>query len=193
MRHTVSMEEAPTGAKKRTDMAKVLLINAHQFYDGISSGRVNQTMLKTIYEEMDGNGYELRHTNIEQGYDIQAEVDKHLWADIIILQSPVYWFGAPWTYKKYVDEVFTAAMMLGLFITGDGRTRTNPDEQYGTGGLLQGGATCCRSPGMPRPKPSAPHVSNCSAEKPWMTFSSPIPPITGSAAWIFCPPSLATT
>ncbi len=139
MRHTVSMEEAPTGAKKRTDMAKVLLINAHQFYDGISSGRVNQTMLKTIYEEMDGNGYELRHTNIEQGYDIQAEVDKHLWADIIILQSPVYWFGAPWTYKKYVDEVFTAAMMLGLFITGDGRTRTNPDEQYGTGGLLQGG------------------------------------------------------
>jgi modulator of drug activity B len=119
-------------------MKNVLLINAHQFYEGISSGRLNKTMAGIIKEEMVNRGFEVRETNIENDYDIDTEVQKHVWADIIILQSPVYWFGTPWIYKKYVDEVFTAGMMQGLFITGDGRTRTLPTKQYGTGGLLQG-------------------------------------------------------
>jgi Flavodoxin-like fold len=25
---------------------------------------------------------------------------------LVILQTPVNWFSAPWIYKKYVDEVF---------------------------------------------------------------------------------------
>lgn len=119
-------------------MKNVLLINAHQFYPGISPGRLNKTMAGVIKEEMEKRGYEVRQTYIEQGYDIDAEVQKHVWADIIILQAPVYWFGTPWIYKKYVDEVFTAGMMQGRFITGDGRTREDPTKQYGTGGLLQG-------------------------------------------------------
>lgn len=119
-------------------MKKVLLINAHQFYEGISSGGLNKTMVGVIQEEMKQRGYEFKQTEIEKGFDIQGEVDKHLWADLIILQSPVYWFGMPWIYKKYVDEVFTAGMMQGSFITGDGRTREDPTKQYGTGGKLQG-------------------------------------------------------
>lgn len=119
-------------------MKNVLLINAHQFYEGISKGALNKSMAAIIREEMEARGYEVRETTIESGYDIDAEVQKHLWADIIILQSPVYWFGTPWIYKKYVDEVFTDGMMKGLFITGDGRTRSMPDKQYGTGGLLHG-------------------------------------------------------
>jgi modulator of drug activity B len=95
-------------------------------------------MINTLEEEMTKMGCDIQHTVIEQGYDTSVEVEKHLWADFIILQSPVYWFGMPWIYKKYVDEVFTAGMMKGSFITGDGRTRENPQKQYGTGGLLQG-------------------------------------------------------
>lgn len=119
-------------------MKKVLLINAHQFYEGISSGGLNKTMAGVIQEEVEKRGYEFRQTDIERGYDIGDEVQKHLWADLVILQSPVYWFGMPWICKKYVDEVFTAGMMQGSFITGDGRTREDPARQYGTGGLLQG-------------------------------------------------------
>ncbi len=119
-------------------MKNVLLINAHQFYEGISPGRLNKTMAGIIKEEMEQRGCEVRETYIEHGYDIDAEVQSHDWADIIILQAPVYWFGAPWIYKKYVDEVFTAAMLQGKFITGDGRTREDPTRQYGMGGLLQG-------------------------------------------------------
>jgi modulator of drug activity B len=87
---------------------------------------------------MDQRGYEVRETAIEAGYEIDAEVDKHVWADLIILQSPVYWFGMPWIYKKYVDEVFTAGLMQQRLLSNDGRTRDDPNKQYGTGGKMQG-------------------------------------------------------
>jgi modulator of drug activity B len=119
-------------------MKNVLLINAHQFYDGISSGRLNKTMAGVIREEMAKRGCNVQETNIEQGYDVDAEVQKHVQADVIILQSPVYWFGTPWIYKKYVDEVFTAGLMQQLFLVDDGRTRTDPGRQYGTGGKMHG-------------------------------------------------------
>jgi modulator of drug activity B len=119
-------------------MKHVLLINAHHFYENISPGRLNRTMASIITEEMESRDYEVRQTNIEQGYDIDTEVQNHVWADIIILQSPVCWFGAPWIHKKYVDEVFTAGMFQQCFLTGDGRTRADPGKQYGTGGMMQG-------------------------------------------------------
>lgn len=119
-------------------MSKVLIINAHQFFEGISVGRLNTTVFDVIEEEMTKHGYEVQKTSIEQGYDINDEVQKHLWADLIILQSPVYWFGSPWIYKKYVDEVFTAGMFQKSFLDGDGRTRSDPTKQYGSGGKMHG-------------------------------------------------------
>lgn len=119
-------------------MKKVLIINAHQFFEGISSGRLNDAIAGVIKEEMEKHGHAVKQTRIEQGYDIEAEVAKHLWADLIILQAPVFWFGMPWIYKKYVDEVFTAGMFQQSFLSGDGRTRTDPSKQYGTGGKMQG-------------------------------------------------------
>lgn len=116
----------------------LLIINAHQFHEGISPGNLNRLLVATIQTEMEARGFNVRHTIIEQGYDITEEVDKHVWADIIILQAPVYWFGAPWIYKKYADEVFTAGLVQQKLIIDDGRTRTNPHKQYGTGGKMQG-------------------------------------------------------
>lgn len=117
-------------------MKNVLIINAHQFYDGISSGDLNRAMVNAIADNLNRLGYNIKHTEIEKGYDIDDEVEKHLWADLIITQSPVYWFSTPWIYKKYVDEVFTAGMLQQLFLTGDGRTRQDPAKQYGSGGKL---------------------------------------------------------
>jgi modulator of drug activity B len=119
-------------------MKKVLIINAHQFYEGISSGSLNKTMVKVIQDEMETLGHEVKLTEIDKGYDINDEVQKHLWADIIILQSPVYWFGNPWIYKKYADEVFMAGFMQQVFLTDDGRSREDSSKQYGTGGKMQG-------------------------------------------------------
>ncbi|HTD06620.1 NAD(P)H-dependent oxidoreductase [Undibacterium sp.] len=119
-------------------MKNVLILNSHQLYQGISTGGLNKTTARIIKEEMEKRGYEVRQTAIEEGYDVDAEVQKHVWADIIILQSPVYWFGMPWIYKRYVDEVFTAGLIQQSLLIDDGRTRQDPNKQYGTGGKMQG-------------------------------------------------------
>ncbi|MCK5668219.1 MAG: NAD(P)H-dependent oxidoreductase, partial [Gammaproteobacteria bacterium] len=77
-------------------MKKVLLINAHQFYEGFAEGRLNKTMTDIMKKELEAKGCEVQLTYVEKGYDINEEIKKHLWADIIITQSPVYWFGTPW-------------------------------------------------------------------------------------------------
>ena len=119
-------------------MKKVLIINAHQFYEGFASGKLNQKMAGVIKEEMAQRGYEVMETSIQDGYDIAGEVQKHVDADLIVLQTPVYWFGTPWIYKKYVDEVFTAGLVQQSLLTDDGRTRDDPSKQYGSGGKMQG-------------------------------------------------------
>lgn len=117
---------------------RALIINGFQLVRGISTGKLNSTMVSIIEEELKNRGIEVQHTNIDQGYDIGEEVDKHVWADLIILQTPVYWFGTPWIYKKYVDELFTTDYAQQKLLTDDGRTRDDPSKQYGSGGKLQG-------------------------------------------------------
>jgi len=119
-------------------MNKVFIINAHQFYKGFSEGELNRSMVKIAAAMLEAKGFETRLTEIEKGYDINEEIQKHLWADLIITQSSVFWFGTPWIYKKYADEVFTAGLAAGGLVVDDGRTRKDPSKQYGTGGKLQG-------------------------------------------------------
>ncbi len=119
-------------------MKNVLIINAHQFYEGFAEGRLNRTLVDVAKKEFEAKGCEVKTTTIEKGYDVEDEIQKHLWADIIITQSPVYWFSTPWIYKKYIDEVFTTALMQQKLVVDDGRTREDPSKQYGTGGKMQG-------------------------------------------------------
>ncbi len=119
-------------------MKKILIINTHQKYEGAAEGKLNQTMVEVMKEELEIKGCEVKITNVEKGYDVNEEVDKHIWADVIITQSPVYWFGSPWIHKKYIDEVFTAGLFQQRLVVDDGRTRKDPNKQYGTGGKMQG-------------------------------------------------------
>lgn len=120
--------------KKRT----VLLINTHLTYPDFSEGTLNASFHQKAKQFFEANNFEILETKVEAGYDADEEVEKHLQADIIILQTPINWFGAPWIYKKYADEVFSSAGISKKFLEGDGRTRTDPSRQYGTGGYLQG-------------------------------------------------------
>jgi len=119
-------------------MKNALIIYAHQFYKGFSEGKLNRAMFDVAKETLEEAGYEVKLTEIEKGYDVNEEVEKHLWADLIITQSPVFWFGTPWIYKKYVDEVFTTGLVQQNMLIDDGRTRKDPNKQYGTGGKMQG-------------------------------------------------------
>ncbi|HKO75876.1 MAG TPA: NAD(P)H-dependent oxidoreductase [Flavobacterium sp.] len=119
--------------KKQT----VLLINTHLRYPNFSEGTLNASFHQKAKEFFEANNFEVLETKVEDGYNPEEEVEKHLQADIVILQTPVNWFGAPWIYKKYVDEVFSIAGISKKFLEDDGRTREDLSRQYGTGGYLQ--------------------------------------------------------
>lgn len=117
---------------------KVLLINTHLKYPNWSEGLLNDAFHQKAKEFFLFKGFEVLETKVEDGYDAEKEVGKHIEADFIILQTPINWFGAPWIYKKYVDEVFNAGLQDARFLSGDGRTREDLAKQYGTGGNMLG-------------------------------------------------------
>ncbi|NBB08595.1 NAD(P)H-dependent oxidoreductase [Pseudomonas sp. SLFW] len=116
-------------------MKKVLFINGGKQF-AHSDGRYNATLHDAALAFMDRAGFDVQQTFIDGGYDVAAEVQKFLWADVIVWQMPGWWMGAPWTVKKYIDEVFTEG--YGSLYANDGRTRSDASQKYGSGGLLQG-------------------------------------------------------
>ncbi|RYD66710.1 MAG: flavodoxin family protein [Verrucomicrobiaceae bacterium] len=116
----------------------VLIINAHLTYPGWSEGKLNRTFAETAKRFFMERGHRVAETFIEKGYDPAEEVSKHETVDLVILQTPVNWFSAPWIYKKYVDEVFNSGLATKTMLENDGRSRDDPSRQYGTGGKMQG-------------------------------------------------------
>ena len=45
--------------------------------------------------------------------------------------------GVPWTFKRYMDRVYSAGMD-GRLCAGDGRSRDDASKRYGSGGTLGG-------------------------------------------------------
>ncbi|MGG2396748.1 NAD(P)H-dependent oxidoreductase [Pseudomonas sp. SH1-B] len=116
-------------------MKKILLLNGGKAF-AHSHGQYNATLHDAALAFLDRSGFDVKTTFIDGGYDVQEEVQKILWADVVIYQMPGWWMGAPWTVKKYLDEVFTEGH--GSLYPNDGRTRSDASQKYGSGGLIQG-------------------------------------------------------
>lgn len=117
---------------------RVLLIHTHQKYDGVSEGKLNKTLAGHAKSFFENRQFEVMETFIQDGYEPVAEVEKHLVADLVIIQTPVFWFNAPWIYKKYADEVFMEGLLSQKMLNDDGRSRNDAAKQYGSGGNLEG-------------------------------------------------------
>ena len=113
---------------------KVLILNGHQYYDVVARGELTQAYINKANDFFLKNGFEVKHTTIEKGYDKEEECEKFEWADYVLFQYPVYWMGLPWIAKKYIDETFTQ----GRHYSSDGRSRNDASKLYGSGGLLTG-------------------------------------------------------
>lgn len=118
-------------------MKKIFIINAGQNF-GHSGGRFNETVAaETVAFFKDQENVEIQVTHIDKGYDPVKEVEKFVWADVVIYHTPIWWFQVPNGFKKYIDEVFTAGHQTGIYHS-DGRSSANPEINYGTGGMLHG-------------------------------------------------------
>jgi modulator of drug activity B len=117
-----------------TSSGSVLIINAHQYYP-FSEGKLNAAFVDKAITLLEGKGYNTRVVTMAEKYDVDEQLALHQWADFVILQSPINWMGVPWSFKKYMDEVYTAGMG-GAMCAGDGRVAEAPKKNYGTGGTL---------------------------------------------------------
>ena len=114
-------------------MKNILLINGAKTF-AHSNGQLNDTLTELAQEVLSGLGHQVQVTRADSEYDAKAEVEKFLWADSVIYQMPGWWMGAPWTVKKYIDDVFTEGH--GSLYTNDGRSRSDASKKYGSGGLI---------------------------------------------------------
>jgi len=117
-------------------MSNILIINAHQYYP-FSEGKLNATLVDKAVTLLEAKDHTTRVVTIADEINVEQELANHQWADTVILQSPSNWMGVPWSFKKYMDEVYTAGMG-GALCAGDGRNEEAPKESYGTGGTLSG-------------------------------------------------------
>ena len=116
-------------------MKKVLIINGHQRYEGISEGKLTQTIIEEAKIFFAKNDIEVKESVIDSEYVIKDELEKFSWADYILFQYPVYWMGVPWITKKYIDEVISAGAQTVTYVN-DGRSRNDASKKYGSGGLM---------------------------------------------------------
>lgn len=118
-------------------LQKIFVINGGQVF-GHSGGRFNKTIFELTQQFFTEHpGFEIRSTDINHTYDPQQEVENYVWADVVIYHTPIWWFQLPHGFKKYIDVVFTEGHQKGIYHS-DGRSRANPEINYGTGGMLQG-------------------------------------------------------
>ena len=117
-------------------MSNVFILNGAQPYP-FAPGGLNAALVERARAWLEAAGHSVRMTATAEGYDVETEVANHQWADIVFMQTPINWMGMPWSFKKYMDEVYTAGMD-GRMSVGDGRTSEAPKANYGMGGTLTG-------------------------------------------------------
>lgn len=118
-------------------MKNIFIINAGQNF-GHSSGQFNKTITDVTVAFFNKlPNVEVKTTHIVNGYNVKKEVEKFVWADIVIYHTPIWWFQVPYDFKKYIDVVFTEGHNKGIH-RSDGRSTKNPNINYGTGGLMNG-------------------------------------------------------
>lgn len=62
--------------------------------------------------------------------DVRGEQEKLRWADTVVVQFPLWWFGTPAILKGWFDRVFITGFAQGVRDPHDGHTL-----RYGNGGL----------------------------------------------------------
>ncbi|MDF6015787.1 NAD(P)H-dependent oxidoreductase [Vibrio harveyi] len=113
-------------------MSNVLIINAHE-PSPYSEGRLNASLVDKAQTLLQAKDNEVRVVTMQDEINVEEQLAHFEWADRVIIQSPINWMSVPWSFKKYMDDVFTAGMG-GALCAFDGRSAEDPKKNYGTGG-----------------------------------------------------------
>ncbi len=103
---------------------KILLITAgYSIFD--AKGQLNRFLSYLTDNHFSKKGYKVKISDVTKDtWDVDREVDKLLWADVIIYITPIMWFNMPAPLVKWLDEVL---LYQKTFIITD---------EYGEGGQV---------------------------------------------------------
>lgn len=99
---------------------------------GHSKGELSHHYVRKGRELLEALGWTTDAVEIQNGWNVDEEVERILKADLLVIQTPGWWMSTPWQLKKYEDEVFVRPELCG----GDGRSRSDASKLYGSGGFL---------------------------------------------------------
>ncbi len=60
-------------------MKNVFIINAHEPWP-FSEGKLNRSMIEKAIANLKDKGYDLQTTTMQDDYDVEKEIEKHMWA-----------------------------------------------------------------------------------------------------------------
>lgn len=97
-------------------MKNILIISGHT--NTTNDSVANVTILQQLEQMLPGS----RTVYLDRLYpdfriDVAAEQEKLLWADIVVLQFPVYWFAMPSLLHRWMEDTFLHGFSHGS--TGD--------------------------------------------------------------------------
>lgn len=115
-------------------MKNIYILNGAR-EDENSKGQLNRYLSQLSADYFESQNFEIELHHVFEGYDSEQEIEKHLWADCIIVHFPLHWMNVPWILKRYFDEVYSDGMD-GRLAYSDGRRSHAPTKNYGMGGTL---------------------------------------------------------
>ena len=100
---------------------------------GDHGGTLSKAYADKATEILRAAGWNVMASHPDSYWVLTDEIEKVSKADFILAQIPIWWMGAPWSYKRWFDLVFMNAPF-----GSDGRSHANPAVNYGRGGKLKG-------------------------------------------------------
>ena len=69
-------------------MQNVFIINAHEPWP-FSEGKLNRSMFERATTHLQSKGYGIQTTTMQDDYDVEKEIEKHMWADVSDPANPL--------------------------------------------------------------------------------------------------------
>lgn len=80
-------------------MKNIFLINGGQHF-AQSGGSFNKTVIEWTVDFLQQNDFNVKVTDINSEFNAIDEVENFKWADVIIYNTPIWWFQVPNRFKK---------------------------------------------------------------------------------------------
>lgn len=92
-------------------MKNILIVSAHPYEQISVANKEIIKLLQAKYPNAQLDNLNALYGNYQ--IDIKKEQEKLLWADVIILQTPLFWFGITSLAKRWLEEVFAHGWAYG--------------------------------------------------------------------------------